>query len=149
MFCKFIVVGGPENAVGKNHSAGTELKDISVLCDAIERLNGRKFCQLFIGESFPDDDSMVPWGGLGLEISGGEEDRYYCQICKETVEGLDVFVILDSPIEGAKDLVEVRRGQSSSVWKGSIINKEEVLKLAVLFAETGEMSEAHTWKKSR
>ena len=93
--------------------------------------------------------TMVPWGGLGLEISGGENNQYYCQIAKETDEDLDVFMVLDSTIQGAKDLVEVRRGQSSSVWQGSIINKEQVLKLAVLFATTGEMSEAHTWLKSR
>ena len=138
MYAKFILQTDQESDV-----LGGELKSLAQIDDGIRKLDGDRFCVLIIAEGPATSEQSAMWSGKCLDVSGGENDLYYCEIYDQSN---DVYLVPFNKFTRDADVaVQIKRGELTEVRQGSLLDIDEAIKTAEAFAQTGEAWSGIEW----
>ncbi|PQO45320.1 Imm1 family immunity protein [Blastopirellula marina] len=116
----------------------------SAITEAIDRLDGEKVRMVVLGESEPDPDTGMPYGGRGLVVGGGGANGLY--VCLGGEDDPDALYRLMNNSSPEEQSVEVMCGEVTTYHPRFCVDRSTMLQAVSCFARTGQLDPALTWK---
>ncbi|MCG8652003.1 MAG: Imm1 family immunity protein, partial [Pirellulales bacterium] len=114
-------------------------ESIDELVKAVDRLDGDRCSQIFMGEDFPKEPTgntyAFPFTPDALEVSGGSNGQYYCHVYRKDCE----YVALHPGKGDCEEMVELFRGAPDEVCRECVLSKDDVINIVTSFAKDGSL----------